>query len=1006
MQLHAEDYAELSKLLDTALDLPDTAQAAWLEGLTGRHQRFKVTLRALLDGRSAPESADFLRTLPVFDDQASHPALLPNFFAGATVGPYRLERELGRGGMAVVWLAKRSDGSIAREFALKLPFAEVVGRRFAERFARERDILAGITHAHIARLYDAGVTESAQPYLAMEFVEGEPITAYCDARRLNIAQRVMLFLQVLDAVQYAHTQLVLHRDLKPSNILVTPAGQVVLLDFGLAKILIEGEARETEITLLGGRAMTPAYASPEQLTGGALGTASDVYSLGVILYELLTGERPYRPKRNTRVALEEAILEFDAIRPSASVRRPAAARQRSTTPKKLANALKGDLDTIVLKALKKDPEARYRRADALSEDLERYRLGKPVLARPDSAAYQLQKFVSRHRLMVGIAAAAIVALVGSTAVSIWQARVANQQTSLAQHEARKATAVQEFLLDIFRTNTDAQPDPLRARQMTVRQALDVGAQRVDGQMRDVPEVQEAIQGTLADMYAALGLDREAGRMQGARIQTLIRAYGPSDLRVAEANLRYAINVYTTDGYAKAFPLLHRTQQILDAAPDSGSPLRGQTLIGAARFQLYTAPAAARRDADLAVLFYRKHPSSDDWLVSAYMNAGRARYVLGDDAGAEANYRASITELNKMPAPPLSTALTGLLGLADVEIRLGKIADAERDLRLALAQSLARNGPTHVDTIQVETRLGALLHATSRRPEGRRWLETAVAALQANATLDSANLALPVFRNWGLSLLADGRLELAEEILEKDVDLRRREYPGTTLLAAAMRDLSRAQMALGREKQAKTTLAESFSIWRAATANQAEPGAANGFVIVGAELSLALGDPPAAIEQLLKMVSPAHTHVELPLDEAAAGLLRSRAYRMSGRIAEADQAAQSVVDMLRHARDRAYYQWLEADALLQLGQAQRLAGRPAIARKTLEQAIELGAANDDVASPWLAEARMALAENFIDLGDRLAAEHLRAQAAAALATHREIGDRLTRALHGLNARLET
>jgi tetratricopeptide (TPR) repeat protein len=307
---------------------------------------------------------------------------------------------------------------------------------------------------------------------------------------------------------------------------------------------------------------------------------------------------------------------------------------------------------------------------------------------------------------------------------------------------------------------------------------------------------------------------------------------------------------------------------------------------------------------------------------------------------------------------------------------------------------------------VQTRLGALLHATSRRPEGRRWLETAVAAVQANAALDSANLALPVFRNWGVSLLADGRLELAEEVLEKDVELRRREYPGTTLLAAALRDLSRAQMALGRDKQAQITLAESFAIWRTATSNQAEPGAANGFFLVGAELSLALGDGPAVLEQLLKMVPPAHRHVALPLDEAAAGLLRSRAYRMSGRVEEADQAATAVVDLLRHARDRAYYQWLEADALMQLGQAQRLAGRPGIARTNLEQAIELGAANDAAASPWLAEARMALAEDLIDLGDRHAAEHLRAQAAAALAIHREIGDHFTQALHALSVRLET
>ena len=251
--------------------------------------------------------------LPLFSDGSSFAALhgrfaLPMAFeAGGEVGPYRLLREIGHGGMSTVWLVNRSDGQMHRDVALKLPHIFLHQASFAERFSRERDILAALTHPNIARLYDAGISSAGQPYLAMEYVEGAPLLEHCDERRLAIADRVELFLQVLDAVRYAHSKLVLHRDLKPSNILVTATEQVRLLDFGIAKLIVDGSVTETELTRFGGRALTLAYASPEQVLGRPLGTASDVYSLGVILSELLTGARPYRLQNDSRGALEDAI---------------------------------------------------------------------------------------------------------------------------------------------------------------------------------------------------------------------------------------------------------------------------------------------------------------------------------------------------------------------------------------------------------------------------------------------------------------------------------------------------------------------------------------------------------------------------------------------------------------------------------------------------------------------------------------------------------------------------
>src|SRR5208282_5847645 len=252
-----------------------------------------------------------------------------------------------------------ADGLFTRQVALKLIHPALKSRVTSERFAREREILASLNHAHIARLLDAGIAEDGQSYLALDYVAGTPLTTYCDERRLSVHERLELFRQVLSAVQYAHAHLVIHRDLKPANILVTDEGQVQLLDFGIAKLLTEGGAKETELTQMGGRALTPDYAAPEQIAGAPITTAADVYALGVMLYELLTGERPYKLKRNSRGALEEAILQADPVAPSRAALSEAIAAARATTAKKLSSSLRGDLDTIAIKALKKAPTERY-----------------------------------------------------------------------------------------------------------------------------------------------------------------------------------------------------------------------------------------------------------------------------------------------------------------------------------------------------------------------------------------------------------------------------------------------------------------------------------------------------------------------------------------------------------------------------------------------------------------------------------------------------------------------
>src|SRR5882672_6003829 len=380
MKISARTMAAVSGLLDQVLELPAAEREPWLQKLALTQPEMVPVLREMLAAREQSGFSQVLQTLPRFAGDANAKVATSALRSGERVGPYVLKRELGAGGMAVVWLAERADGAFKRDVALKLPMLSRLRRDLADRFERERDILAGLEHPNIARLYDAGVAEDGLPYLALEYVEGQPITSWCDSHRYGIRERLKLFLQVLNAVQYAHARQVIHRDIKPSNILVTEAGQVRLLDFGIAKLLIEGEtAEETQLTQLYGRAFTVDYASPEQLRGEPVTAASDIYALGVVLYELLTGKRPYRIKATTAALIEQAIVNAEIARPSTHVEQEAAAN-RSTTLAKLAHRLKGDLDAIVLKTLAKTQSDRYATATALADDLQRYLTGDPVEA--------------------------------------------------------------------------------------------------------------------------------------------------------------------------------------------------------------------------------------------------------------------------------------------------------------------------------------------------------------------------------------------------------------------------------------------------------------------------------------------------------------------------------------------------------------------------------------------------------------------------------------------------
>jgi TolB-like protein/Flp pilus assembly protein TadD len=414
--------ARMSQMLDEALALDEAGRRAWIERATQEHPDLAAALReALLPGAAQAADLKALMSLPKLGaaDEAGAPAA-SGLQPGARVGPYELIRLLGAGGMAEVWLARRADGAFKREIALKLPMVTRLQVGLEARFARERDILASLEHPHIARLYDAGVDPQGLPYLAMEYVQGEPLTTWSDAHRLGIPERLGLILQVLEAVQYAHEKKVIHRDLKPLNILVTDSGQVRLLDFGVARLLEAEATDQPALTSVYGRALTPDYASPELLRGDPIDARSDLYSLGVLLYELLTGTRPYRLKTAASIGLlDQAIATLKVKRPSLQLEQ-AAATTRNSTVERLARQLRGDLDAIVLMALAKDPAQRYPSAAALTGDLRAYLDGRPIRARPARITYRLGKFVLRNRTLVGVTVTAVGAVLATVGYELYR----------------------------------------------------------------------------------------------------------------------------------------------------------------------------------------------------------------------------------------------------------------------------------------------------------------------------------------------------------------------------------------------------------------------------------------------------------------------------------------------------------------------------------------------------------------------------------------------------------
>jgi serine/threonine-protein kinase len=991
MQVSASTWSTLSKLLDEALDLEPAARETWLERLSVTQPQLAPSVHKLLAAHASSETGDVLAQLPSLDRSESS-ARVSSLAPGDRIGPYRLKREIGAGGMADVWLAERADGAFTREVALKLPLINRLRRDLVQRFARERDILARLEHPHIARLYDAGVSEDGLPYLAMEYVDGQPITQYCDAHKLGIEVRVRLFGQVLDAVQSAHASLIIHRDLKPSNILVTIGGDVRLLDFGIAKLLVDDDtAQETQLTQLSGRALTPDYASPEQVKGEPLTIGTDIYSLGVVLYELLAGQRPYRLKVRSAAQLEQAIVDIEPPRPS-SVGDAIVAEARGTTKQRLARSLTGDLDTIALKALAKLPGGRYATAAEFAQDLNSYLTGLPVRAQPASWFYRTRKLIVRNRVAVGAATAVAFALIAATTVSLWQANIARDQASVARREATRAEAVQKFLLDIFRTNTDQQADPIKARNTTARELLDIGAARIGEGLRDVPEAQDQVLETLAEMYWAVGLDDSAAELRRKRVAVRRQLRGSNDPTVAEALIDLARSLQSTAHQDEMPALLAEAKAIADKRVDTPEYVRSALFLELARANQYKNVTLMRQYAHEAARLMQLPNARNDELASALELEARANYWLGDWNAAVELYRQSTHENGKQQPAAFTTTLTSALGLAELYERRAEVGTAERYYRDILTESIRINGAAHIDTVHVETRFAAFLHETSRRKEADELRAAILRKISESKGGDNTAMLNAVRRNTGVMLLNEGRFDEAAEWVTSAVKTARRVYPNSTLLAAALLREARLLRERGRYDVAATVLDEAMSMQTAALGQSAAPATLNRFAFAQGQLSLATGDAQQAIRKFSEVISlEKQREVKAPLDSIQAQTALSATLTQNRQFEQSIEHAESALRDLNQLGLNVYYQKLEADVLLQLGRAQCGARNTASGRLNLTRSLNLRTANDHPSSPWIAEAQIALADCLLTLGDRTQAKYLIQLAEAIHTQHSELGD---------------
>jgi serine/threonine-protein kinase len=750
--------------------------------------------------------------------------------AGEIIGPFRLIRSLGRGGMGEVFLAERADEQFRQLVAVKLVRRGLLSRHVQGRLRLERQILATLDHPNIARLFDGGTTADGTPYIVMEYVDGQPIDTYADQRALTVDQRLKLFMTVCSAVHRAHQNLVVHRDLKPSNILVTPDGTPKLLDFGIAKLLDDRQMMHTmAVTQADYRVLTPDHASPEQIRGEPITTASDIYVLGVLLYELLSGYRPFA-LRGTRLAeLEQAICEHAPPSPSTAIASAIAtgpdgvqqiARDRGVTPAKLRRQLRGDLDNIVLMAMRKEPDRRYSSVEQFAADVDRYLRGLPVLARPDAWSYRATKFVRRHAVVVGLSAAVLALIIGFTVTTVVQSQnirrerdVAQAERSRAEREQERAEAVRDFLVDSF---TRADPARTRGSNVTARDILDSGASRVGKELRSQPKLQADLLDTIGTVYLSMGQTTDAQPLIEQALSVRRSLFGPENLEVARSlyslNRVYAAkgDLRTAERLAQETLAIHRRLTGERSLETAGSLCR----LGVIQNQEGELAAAEQLFRQCLSIREERLGPEHEQITVPLDNLARLALDRNDYVQAEALYRRILDIDRRTRGYDHPQSIRHLHNLAVTIQGRGDLATAEQLMRESIALYKRVLTDQHYETIDAMSNLGTLLTDKGAYTEARQVLEATLAAnrkLRGDAPHmyighDLANLAHLAYK--------EKRYAEAEQRVSEALEVYRATLrPTHGYIAAALALQGKIRLGAGKPKQAEEVLNTALAAWR-------------------------------------------------------------------------------------------------------------------------------------------------------------------------------------------------
>ncbi len=951
-----ERWRELEPLLDRALELTATERADWLAQLRAESPELAAQLTLLLSDEARADQAGFLA------------APLEVTLAGMRFGAYELEHSLGYGGMGHVWLARRADGQFEGRAAVKLlnlPLLSPAGRA---RFRREGSVLARLTHPGIARLLDAGVAASGQPYLVLEYVEGQPIDAFADAHALSVPERIRLVQQVLAAVEHAHAKLVVHRDLKPSNLLVTPDGTARLLDFGIAKLLPgESDDAVTALTAVAGSAHTPEYAAPEQLRGEAVTTATDVYAVGVLLYVLLTGRRPFDLAGRSAAEVERIVCGAAPARPSSRFARDVAgddvadrALARGGTPERLRRQLRGDLDAIVLQALRKEPDRRYATAGALAEDLERYLDGRPVLARPEGARYRARKFVGRHVAGIAMAAAAVLLLAGAAL----RERTLRQR---AETEARTAQAVERFLESVFRVSDPFVRPGTPAGPVTARMLLDRGAARIDSTLAGQPAVSSELRRVFAAIYNDLGANDQAAAMLTRAIAERRTLYGPHSLAVADLVALLGQVRLDQGRFAEAEPLfreaLAQRRQLLGEHDT----------------------ATANSLAELAGLLGRKEQRLEP---------------------ADSLYHEALAIRRSLLADTAASVAETMNDLAIIVRLEGKYPQAEALYRQALAIQVRKRGWTHPATAAILGNLAQVEEPLGHFDEAERLYRQAL-AIDHQVVKEPTPLVTIAMANLGGVISRDPRRAgEGEALVRQALEINRRRFGDKhPIVGSGLHDLGIVLAREGRFDEAIADLRQSLDIFRAVFGPEHNV-VATGLNDLGSAL-VQRGDTAAAIPLLRQALAQfRQVRGERHYNTTSAGVNLATALRERGAPADLAEAAslfRSDIAILNTTT--AYFQRAQlAAAEIGLGRTLLEQGRAGEAAPVLEQGLALARGLYGPADPHTAEALLGLGSCLLAEGKDELARPLLAQAEAILQPRRQAQPVLAVELDRARARL--